>query len=133
MKIIKKILYLVLALSLTPIMVVYFAYGSTYYDLIFLGITLLWGIGLLLATFIRLNSSFLMIIFIIGSFVFGNISWGLRERYSEGSDPLFTFLFTIQSILMLVVLWFLLKESKVLRKFSKMERSSPTQSSSMVL
>ena len=111
MSVLKKILYVLLSFSMLPIVGGYFAYGNTH-DLIFLGITILWMIGLFISAFNQKNNSVIRLTFILGLFVLGITVWGLRVFFDDGSDSTVAVLFSLQVVFILVVLLFLWKDSR---------------------
>ena len=116
MNIFKKVIYVMMGLSLLPIMGGYFAYGNTR-DLIFLAITFLWAIGLFLVAFSGPNKLLIILTFVVGLFVFGDLIRSLDYFYfTKGTDPTVTILFSLQAVFMLVVLFLLLKDSGFLRQ-----------------
>jgi hypothetical protein len=111
----KKIFYVLMSLSMLPIIGGYFAYGNTR-DLIFLGITVLWTIGLIISAFKQKNSSFIRLTFVLGLLVLSDTVWGLRAFFDDGSDSTVAVLFSLQAVFMLIVLFFLWKDSKLLKQ-----------------
>ena len=115
MSVLKKILYVLTSFSMLPILGDYFAYGKIR-DLIFLGITILWMIRLFISTFNQKNNSFIRLTFILGLLVLSDTVWGLRSFFDKGSDFTVAVLFSLHAVFMLIVLFFLWKDSKFLKQ-----------------
>lgn len=115
MKILRKIAYLLLALSLLPILATYFGYGNTL-DLIYFGITLMVFIGLLYLLFTT-SSKVATWVFWIGIILFFVQLVHLKDFWlnNEGGDPRVTWVFTFQAAFINFVLWLLFKESTMAR------------------
>lgn len=107
----KKLLYVITALSLVPIMGGYFAYGNTR-DLVFLWITALWFVSLFLMLGSKIDKKLVITSVVLGVLVLGDAIRGLQSFFGEGKDPVVATLFSLQAVLILVVLLLLFKQSR---------------------
>lgn len=112
MKILKKILYAVLALSLIPVLTTYFAYGSGVYAVYF-AVTFMFFVGVSYLVFatskgVAAASFSLGVGLVIIQLDHLKDFWFVNAR----SDLKFPILFTLQSLCTVIVLILLLKDSK---------------------
>lgn len=113
MKVLKKIAYILLALSLLPVFVTYFAYGNTL-EMVFFTVTLLFFVGLLYLVFTTSKRVAAVVLFFgVCLFIIQLIQLNLLWFDNEGGDPRVPIVFTLQSILTVIVLILLIKDSKV--------------------
>lgn len=113
MKALKKIAYILLSLSLLPVLATYFAYGNTL-EMVFFTVTLLFFIGLLYLVFATSKRvAFVVLFFGIGLFIIQLIQLNQLWFDNEGGDPRVPIIFTLQSIFTVIVLILLMKDSKV--------------------
>lgn len=113
MKILKKLLYAALALSLIPVLTIYFAYGSKM-DMMYFAVTFMFFVGVSYLVFATSKG---------GAAVSFSLGVGLviiqldHLKYlwfvNTGSDLKFPILFTLQSLCTVIVLILLLKDSRV--------------------
>lgn len=111
MKILNKILYVLTAVSLFPIIIAYFGYGNTR-DLIFLLITLTWVILLFITAFGDNGKLLTLTTIIFGLFVLGDTLWGFKVFFGSGQDKTVIILFGLQTLLIISVLLLLGKKYK---------------------
>ena len=111
MKIIRKISYLLLALSLLPILSTYFAYGNVL-DLMYFVVTFVFFIGLLYLLFIT-SPKFSAWMFRIGIILFLIQFFHLKNLWfnNKGGDVNVILIFTSQTVFIAFILWLLFKES----------------------
>lgn len=112
---IKKLLYLVLALSLLPIIVTYFAYGGNPMEIVHFFSTLLFFIGLILLTFSKSKAV------TVGTLICGIVTFLIQLIHlkhlwfnNEGGDIRVPIAFSFQIVFMLIVLVLMWNENKKL-------------------
>ena len=115
MKAFNKIVYAILALSLLPVITAYFAYGSKL-EMLFFIVTLLFFIGLIYLMFaVSKVIARIVLFFGVGLFIIQ-----LAQLYqvwfdNEGGDSRVVAIFTVQGIFIVIVLFQLMKDSKILK------------------
>ena len=114
MRVLSKILYVITALSLVPIMGGYFAYGNTR-DLVFLGITALWFVSLFLMLGSKIDKKVVISSVVLGVLVLGDAIRGLQAFFGEGRDSMVAIMFTIQWILIALAVFNLFRDSRLLK------------------
>jgi hypothetical protein len=119
MKAIKKIVYIILSLSLIPVLNTYFAYGSKL-EMGFFIITLIFFLGIIYLLF-SISKTISATVFFIGA---GLLIIQFRQLYTlwfdnEGGVLIVPLIFTAQSLLTIIVEYFLLKDSQILERFKK--------------
>ena len=112
MKVIKKIAYILLALSLLPVLTTYFAYGNEM-EMVFFVVTLLFFLGLFYLVFATSKRiAAVVLLFGVGLYIIQLTQLNQLWFDNEGGDPRVPIVFTLQSIFTLIVLYLLKKDSK---------------------
>jgi hypothetical protein len=116
MKVIRKIIYLIVALSLLPVTITYFAYGNKL-DMLYMGITL-GALFTLIYMVSKPSKSLAKWTFVLSFSVFLIQIVNLKFYWFEdkGGDPMVRIVFTIQWLVMAFALVFLFKESQFLKR-----------------
>jgi len=110
MKILKKIMYLLLTLSLLPVLATYFAYGNPV-EMVFFAITLLFAIGLIYLILTMSKRVAIVVVFLgVGLLVIQITQLKQLWFDNEGGDPRVPLAFTLQSIFTAIVLILLMKD-----------------------
>lgn len=114
MKFLRKIIYTLLALSLLPVLATYFSYGNKL-EMIFFAVTLLFFLGLLYLIFVTSKQVAVVVIFLGISLLIIQLTQ-LNQLWfaNEGRDPRVPIALTLQSILTVIVLILVMKDSKIL-------------------
>jgi|SRR6185436_9635351 len=117
----RRIGYLLLALSLLPGIGAVFAYGTTILDYCYLAIGPVLAVGLLYLCFSS-SKAIALYVFFVCSCMFALQLFALKELWfnSDGGDPRVPILFSLQALLIVVVLVFLSKESEITHKFKSL-------------
>jgi hypothetical protein len=121
MKTLNKILYFILAISLLPAFVTYFAYGSIL-EMFFCFVTLIVIIGLFYLIFPstkKLRTG----IFLFTCFLFLIQLYQLKDFWfnNQGGDFRVTLMFTLQSVFMLIILVLMWNENKKLKSLTQID------------
>lgn len=113
MRAVKAFAYVLLAVSLLPVITTYFAYGSPL-ELGFLLVTLLFGIGLLYLVFAQ-SPRMARVVSLLGVCVFTLqlLQLGTLWFNNDGGDTRVAVVFSFQAILTLIVLLFLVTDTRV--------------------
>ncbi|CAG5074659.1 hypothetical protein DYBT9623_05346 [Dyadobacter sp. CECT 9623] len=123
MKALKKIVYILLALSLLPVLTTYFAYGKKL-EMVFFAVTVLFVIGLLYLIFAT-SKRVAVLVLILGAGIFVIQLTQLNELWfnNEGGDLRVPIAISLQSIFTVIVLGLLMRDNKVLSSKNRLDKA----------
>lgn len=117
MRTLRKITYLILGLSLLPILVTFFAYGGKPLEIVHFFSALIFLIGLAVLFFSKSKSVIMgVLIFGIITFLFQLTTLNDLWFNNEGGDIRVPIAFSVQAFVMLVALFFIWSEKKYVSK-----------------